>query len=367
MADLIAAETAHEEAVTRKTHDVQARAWRRWKLYTESIGCDDPFLDGLDKASKIKLMGAFAMALREGRYSRRAHDTLVEATIRNTISYVAQTFREEGRPNPTRDDDGELGRLLSRLYRSFRNRDPAEKQQKAIPLCVLKELANLRSTEKQKAVYQLSLGAFFFAMRSCEYVEVKDYSSRRTKRLCLRNLCFRRDGAVLPHDDPNLHLADTISILFEKQKKEERNDEITQHSSGETLLNPTRLWAAITKRIRSYPGANDDTPVSAVWRNNRIEHITADDIINAIDAAADSIGYERLGLQKGDLGTHSIRSGAAMAMYLDEVPIYTIMMLGRWSSDAFLRYIRKQVEQFSHNISKRMIKHQEFRHIPLRA
>jgi hypothetical protein len=79
--------------------------------------------------------------------------------------------------------------------------------------------------------------------------------------------------------------------------------------------------------------------------NNRIEHITADDIINAIDAAADSIGYERLGLKKGDLGTYSIRSSAAIAIYLSEVPIYTSMMLGRWSSNAFLRYIRKQVEQ----------------------
>ena len=107
-------------------------------MYTQSIECFDPFLDGFDRANKIKLMGAFAMALREGRYSGPAHDTLVEGTIRNAISYVAQTFREEGRPNPTRDDDGELGRLLSRLYRSFKNRDPAEKKQKATSLCILK-------------------------------------------------------------------------------------------------------------------------------------------------------------------------------------------------------------------------------------
>ena len=61
---------------------------------------------------------------------------------------------------------------------------------------------------------------------------------------------------------------------------------------------------------------------------------------------------------------HSIRSGAAIAMYLDEVPVYTIMLIGRWSSDAFLRYIRKKVEQFSHNVSCRMIKNQHFTHIP---
>jgi hypothetical protein len=53
-----------------------------------------------------------------------------------------------------------------------------------------------------------------------------------------------------------------------------------------------------------------------------------------------------------------------MAMYLGEVPAYTIMMLGRWSSDAFLCYIRKQVEQFSHNVSKKMIAHRFHWHVP---
>ena len=53
-----------------------------------------------------------------------------------------------------------------------------------------------------------------------------------------------------------------------------------------------------------------------------------------------------------------------MAKYLGECPVYTIMMIGRWSSDAFLRYIRKQVDKFSHNVSHRMIRFQLHRHIP---
>ena len=70
-----------------------------------------------------------------------------------------------------------------------------------------------------------------------------------------------------------------------------------------------------------------------------------------------------LGSKKEQVVTHSIRSGAAMAMYLVECPVYTIMLIGRWSSDAFLRYIRKKVEQFSHNVSRRMICFQFHRHI----
>lgn len=139
---------------------------------------------------------------------------------------------------------------------------------------------------------------------------------------------------------------------------------VTQGKSGDSLLCPVRAWAKIVKRIRDYKGVDDDTPVSAVWRNGRIEHITSHAFVVALDAAVGAVGYDKLGIKKGEIGTHSLRSGAAMAMYLGEVPVYTIMMLGRWSSDAFLRYIRKQVEQFSHNVSTRMLKHQFHRHMP---
>ena len=73
-------------------------------------------------------------------------------------------------------------------------------------------------------------------------------------------------------------------------------------------------------------------------------------------AAVETIGEEKFGFKSSDTGTHSLRSGVAMAMFLEQVLVYTIMMLGRWSSDAFPKYIRKQVEQFSHNASKRIIK-----------
>ena len=86
---------------------------------------------------KINLMGAFAMALHVGQLSGPAYGTLAEKTTRSTISYVAQTFRENGRPNPTKDKDGELGRLLSQQYRAFRNDDPNPVQQKSTPICVL--------------------------------------------------------------------------------------------------------------------------------------------------------------------------------------------------------------------------------------
>lgn len=222
----------------------------------------------------------------------------------------------------------------------------------------------LSVTPIQIATIQLAIVGFFFAMRSCEYLKVPQANQHRTDILRIRCIRFFKDGIELGHDSPLLEYADCVSVTFEMQKKDEKGDTVTQIATGDILLCPVRMWAAIVRRLWSYPGTTWDTKVSSVWNEGKIEHITSEIMINALNAACESFGWERLNIQPGDIGTHSIRSGAAMAMYLGDVPVYSIMMLGRWSSDAFLRYIRKQVEQFSHNVSKRMIVHQYFRHIP---
>eukprot|EP00569_Conticribra_weissflogii_P009590 CAMPEP_0171362732 /NCGR_PEP_ID=MMETSP0879-20121228/2861_1 /TAXON_ID=67004 /ORGANISM="Thalassiosira weissflogii, Strain CCMP1336" /LENGTH=129 /DNA_ID=CAMNT_0011869713 /DNA_START=1695 /DNA_END=2084 /DNA_ORIENTATION=- len=100
---------------------------------------------------------------------------------------------------------------------------------------------------------------------------------------------------------------------------------------GDSLLCRVRQWAAVIKQIRSYSGTTNKTQVSAVWRHGWIDHITSKMMTNALEAGVAAVGYEKLGIKKGEIGTHSIRSGAAMATYLGECPVYTIIMIGRWS------------------------------------
>jgi hypothetical protein len=40
------------------------------------------------------------------------------------------------------------------------------------------------------------------------------------------------------------------------------------------------------------------------------------------------------------------------------------MLIGRWLSDAFLRYIQKQVIEFSHNVSKKMLLFKNYKPVP---
>jgi hypothetical protein len=151
MADLCAADTARADAVTRKTHEDHDRTWLRWKSYLDSVGLiDDYFLDSFNRTQRIRLVGAFMQALRQGRFSGPSYETLAGTTIDNALSSLVQTFRDNDRPNPTLDADGKLGRLLQQQKRAYANKDPAPKQQKALPCVVLKELARMEATEKSK-------------------------------------------------------------------------------------------------------------------------------------------------------------------------------------------------------------------------
>ena len=47
-------------------------------------------------------------------------------------------------------------------------------------------------------------------------------------------------------------------------------------------------------------------------------------------------------------------------MFLSGTSVIIIQRVGRWSSEAFLEYIREQVESFTLDVSKNMLKYEEF-------
>lgn len=229
----------------------------------------------------------------------------------------------------------------------------------AITASILREFYKMSISAYDKALCELFIGAFFFAMRSCEYVQVT--GTRKTKLLTIGNIQFFKGRKRLDHHDPFLHFADCVSITFEQQKRDAKNDIITQHKSNDPILCPVKIWCKIIRRIISIPSHTKATPVNTFhFNNNQIHLFSGKELLKRIRLAATAIGPDILGFTAEQIGLHSARSGAAMAMYLSGVPVFTIMLLGRWASDAFLRYIRKQVKEFSHGISNKMIQNENF-------
>ena len=134
---------------------------------------------------------------------------------------------------------------------------------------------------------------------------------------------------------------------------------ISQQKTGRHLCS-VKSWGKLIQRIHKYPDITIKTPVNVVLLNNKLVEITDRDITQTLKATVTLIGPEKLGFTKDEVGTHSIRTSTAMSLFLARVGVVTIMLLGRWKSDSFLRYIREHVLEALVRVSFRMANQKDF-------
>jgi hypothetical protein len=217
--------------------------------------------------------------------------------------------------NPTHGTGSQLHPLLTRQFKGMRNLKPGEKQQKALPVSVYREVhrqAKYSSLTLDKVIAELQTIAYFWCMRSCEYLDVQ--GERRTKILCVRNFWFfdklNRD---ISKDYKNLHCNTvTASVTFEFQKKDVRNDIISHKGSGDKVsggeLCPVRAAIELILQIVDYGIPQDklnDTQINYVQFDGKGFTIPSSMILLRIRSAVATLGHEILGFTPDEVGTHS--------------------------------------------------------------
>jgi hypothetical protein len=170
------------------------------------------------------LLGAFAMAVRQGRFFGECFKVLAERIVQGTISHVVQAFWAKGRQNPTTDVNQKLSILLARQFCAFRSKDPEQVQQKALTFAALDELAKRQVTDLDKAILQLTINTALFACCSCKYPKVPCRDMKCTKLLCLQ--MFSNDRHLLSMPSDSLELANSQAVTFEMQKNDHKHDTV---------------------------------------------------------------------------------------------------------------------------------------------
>jgi hypothetical protein len=183
-------------------------------------------------------------------------------------------------------------------------------------------------------------------------LKVQQPEDETTKQLTLGNLAFFKDNKRIPNSSPNLSSANRLAITFKMQKNGRKLNTITQWKTNDPILCPVIQLAALVTRISAYNGASNAMPVSTVWNRGRIEHVTSKMVENALHDGVKAYGEAALRIDAHKVGTHSIRSESAMAMYLGGVPVFAIMMIRQWASNSFMKYIRMQIEEFTFDVLK---------------
>ncbi len=140
---------------------------------------------------------------------------------------------------------------------------------------------------------ELFIGAFFFAMRSCEYIQVS--GPWRTKLLTLKNVQFFKGKKLLSHADPLLYKANCVLITFILQKKDSKGDTITQYRSSNKLLCPVKIWSRIIQQISGYAYTTTDTTVNYFLQSDHTVHkFSGKELLSRIRNAAMVLGRDKL-------------------------------------------------------------------------
>ncbi len=133
----------------------------------------------------------------------------------------------------------------------FESSDPLPSRQKALTPLFLTDMhkwSERKSTEWRHAS-DLVRGAYFFAMRACEFCRTE--KPGRTRRLTAANITFRgEDGSVIDHEDVDLvRKSHFVTVCFVDQKNGVRMEKRSQRRSGVPILCPIEAWGAVMRRL----------------------------------------------------------------------------------------------------------------------
>jgi hypothetical protein len=186
----------------------------------------------------------------------------------------------------------------------------------------------------------LICGAFFFAMKSCEYCLTA--APGRTKMITLSGILFHsKSNKKLAPLNPNLaQKANFLHLLTRRMaRKWIQGPSVRPGTLNYAPSSAGPLFSSISIRLNPFmldPPAQEDPRYLFTMTLSGISLGLFAPILVAIR------GFGPL-----DIQNKSIRSGAAMAHFLMSHSMAKIMILGRWSSSAFLVYIRPQVLEWT--------------------
>jgi len=133
-------------------------------------------------------------------------------------------------------------------------------------------------TPLSEATDQVTVGALYFAMRSCEY----SYTSQdiRTQLLALEDVKFFINGQEVRK---NRQGAQKVKTVFPNQKNMDKMEPVIRSRADESsILCPVRSWGAIIDIIEGFKGTTGKTTVNTVEINGKLRKIDSSTIRNRI-------------------------------------------------------------------------------------
>ena len=213
-------------------------------------------------------------------------------------------------------------------------------------------------------VQLLCVAAFYWLMRPTEYLYNHDPDTR-SEAFCLRDIHFTFRGRVYSaaapdcplNDEEDVHAITAATLTFSDQKNAVRGEQVGHRATTDPELCPCKSLGRLALLLRRHNAPPETricrhyNPADRRWYDAKPVHVT-----NALRHAATAV-RDLTGIDPMLVSARSLRPGGATALLCADVDSDSIKLLGRWKSDAMLRYLRIQAHVVRSNFAQKMLEH----------
>ena len=236
---------------------------------------------------------------------------------------------------------GDLDFRLNRQIRSFTIADPPPNRVKPVPIQVVVEVVRTTYSSSTADASHLAVAdmiclGFFFLLRPGEYTYAKDNTPFK-----LQDVTLYIGSVIVDYrnaTDSQLNAVTAAQLTFTTQKNGVKGEKITHGHTDDPLVCPVKT---VVRRVKALRAQNlpPETPLCAYRQGPKVRRVVSKDIQSALRTGIAMVGPDTLDIKPHEVEARSLRAGGATAMLVAGIDTNTIQLIGRWKSDAMLRYL----------------------------
>lgn len=357
--------------VTPKTANSKDTHWKIWNSFCRETGID-PFLRDYD--DPVPFLTLFGHGYHQGHISASGK-SVTATTVSNVLCSIGQVLLRMGAKDPRISQyNGKLDFRLARQMQCWKKSEPPPLRVRPVPITVVTFILNLayspvasRRAPAECALADMICAAFFFLLRPGEYTgTTNDDAAFHLENVSL--FLGSRKLGLSTAPTRELEAATSVSLYFTTQKNQRKGDSIAHGKSLHPLCCPVRSITRLILRHRTHfrtTGRPFDphTKLASYYTHNRNHSIRAADVTKQLRFAATAIQHTT-GISPSDISARSLRAGGAMALLCGHTDKDTIMLLGRWHSDAMMRYLHQDCLPVMNRLARTMFNNGKYSFLP---
>ena len=253
--------------------------------------------------------------------------------------------------------------LLTSFIKGLTDEDSPKTRTYPVNTTILIALLDALDTEDPKwgqtnrHVINLCILAFFWLLRPAEYAN--SLEDGRSQAFRFKDVHFHLHGKIYNapsaplHDETILQISHT-TLEFSDQKNCVRGEKVGHAATDDPFFCPCKAAGRLALHLQHHNAAPETplhhhvSPYDNQWYDVPPRFIT-----NALRHAALQV-QDETGIDPALISARSLRPGGATALLCAGIDSDAIQLLGRWRSDAMLRYLRVQAHTFASRYSHRM-------------